>query len=524
MSAPRVFISYSHDSEDHRAWVNRLATRLIENGVDVYLDQWDIDLGDDLPKFMERIVQTDRVLMICTRAYVDRCNEAEAGGVPFERRLMSGDLMQGRQIRTFIPIIRNNPEKKRPTFVGDGQLYIDFNDDEWFEDKFWELAASIHGARTKKPPIGRNPFETGLDAAFGSDGLQILRGMDLCGYRVTFENGFYYVTARQGTNACVVRVAGNGAIDTGFGLNGVLEFPSLNFDPTFGSERYDLHYSGGLLHFFTPALECGFKYSSISAPKTCETIASETRIIAMTSANKPSGLFRTPNAGDGVVLVKNPSGDSPDFQILEMGEVEQAFEWNRACFTGEHVYLLGNNNGRQPRVGLQRLHLDGSQDKSFGEDAIVELKGGAIFGHRVQDVVQLVNGRIIAVGYGNEASIACLMPNGNVDEDFGDNGYIQFRAAGRSSAYRVVEQNGRIAITGIEYDGNSIHNCFVGRIESNGDSDSVFGIEGAWSIKSGNKDEFLDAEFHDGLAVLLFQHDRDAMVRPRLGVARIHID
>ncbi|MFK7792837.1 MAG: toll/interleukin-1 receptor domain-containing protein [Devosiaceae bacterium] len=524
MSAPRVFISYSHDSKGHRAWVNHLATRLTQAGVDVYLDQWDIDLGGDLPRFMEQIVQTDRVLMICTRAYVDRCNEAEAGGVPFERRLMSGALVQGRPVHTFIPIMRNNPEKMQPNFVGGGQLYIDFSEDEWFEEKFWELAASIHGARTKKPPIGRNPFQTGLDAAFGSDGIQILRGTDLYGYRVTFENDFYYVTTRQGTNACVVRIAGNGAMDTGFGLNGVLEFPSLDFDPTFGHERYDLHYSGGLVHFFTPAFEYGFKYSSIFEPNTCEIIASETRIIAITSENKPSGLFRTANAGDGVVLIQSPSGDSPDFQIFEMGAVEQAFECSRVCFTGEHIYLLGNSNGKQPRVGLQRLHLDGSQDKSFGEDGIVELKGGAIFGHRVQDVVQLVDGRIIAVGYGNEAAIACMMPNGKVDRDFGDDGYIQFRAAGRSNAYRVAEQNGKIAIAGTESDGQSIHNCFVGRINPSGEYDPVFGVEGAWSIKSGRQDEFLDAEFHDGLAVLLFQHDQDATVRPRLGLSRMHID
>jgi hypothetical protein len=32
---PRVFLSYSHDSEAHRAWVRRLAERLLEGGVEV---------------------------------------------------------------------------------------------------------------------------------------------------------------------------------------------------------------------------------------------------------------------------------------------------------------------------------------------------------------------------------------------------------------------------------------------------------------------------------------------------------
>ena len=45
---PKAFISYSHDSSDHKRWVAVLATKLRENGVDVILDQWDLSLGDDL--------------------------------------------------------------------------------------------------------------------------------------------------------------------------------------------------------------------------------------------------------------------------------------------------------------------------------------------------------------------------------------------------------------------------------------------------------------------------------------------
>ncbi|QDK35541.1 MULTISPECIES: toll/interleukin-1 receptor domain-containing protein [Sphingomonadaceae] len=46
--APRLFISYSHDDQAHKDWVLMLATRLVANGVDVLLDQWDMRLGSDL--------------------------------------------------------------------------------------------------------------------------------------------------------------------------------------------------------------------------------------------------------------------------------------------------------------------------------------------------------------------------------------------------------------------------------------------------------------------------------------------
>jgi hypothetical protein len=43
--APRVFMFYSHDDQAHKDWVLGLATRLVANGVDVLLDQWDMRLG-----------------------------------------------------------------------------------------------------------------------------------------------------------------------------------------------------------------------------------------------------------------------------------------------------------------------------------------------------------------------------------------------------------------------------------------------------------------------------------------------
>jgi len=75
MTAPKVFVSYSHDSQEHKDWVLGLSTRLVRNGVDVILDQWDVTLGGDLPHFMETgLTAADRVLATCTPAYVLKAN------------------------------------------------------------------------------------------------------------------------------------------------------------------------------------------------------------------------------------------------------------------------------------------------------------------------------------------------------------------------------------------------------------------------------------------------------------------
>ena len=50
---PKVFISYSHDSQSHKDWVRQLATDLRDKGIDAILDQWELKLGDDLAAFME---------------------------------------------------------------------------------------------------------------------------------------------------------------------------------------------------------------------------------------------------------------------------------------------------------------------------------------------------------------------------------------------------------------------------------------------------------------------------------------
>src|SRR5437762_4903286 len=91
---PKVFLSYSHDSELHKDWVLTLATRLVANGVNVLLDQWDLTLGSDLPRFIESgLTAADRILAVCTGAYVRKANDG-IGGVGYEKMILTGHLMK----------------------------------------------------------------------------------------------------------------------------------------------------------------------------------------------------------------------------------------------------------------------------------------------------------------------------------------------------------------------------------------------------------------------------------------------
>ena len=156
---PKCFISYSHDSEAHKEWVLNLATRLVRNGVDVILDQWDLRLGGDLPSFMESgLTQVDRVICICSDVYVSKAN-AGSGGVGYEKMILTSELMQNINSEKIIPLIRSNNELKiTPVFLHT-KLYIDFRNETNYESSYFVLIKEIHGESIKaRPALGNNPF------------------------------------------------------------------------------------------------------------------------------------------------------------------------------------------------------------------------------------------------------------------------------------------------------------------------------------------------------------------------------
>ena len=156
---PRIFCSYSHDDETHKAWVLNLATRLVANGVDVVLDQWDMSLGGDLPFFMEQgLDQATRILSVCSETYVRKANAGQ-GGVGYEKMILTGQLMSDVTSDRIIPLIRNNELKPLvPTFLI-SRMFVDFRDDTKFESSYAELLRDIHKQPVRpRPPLGKNPF------------------------------------------------------------------------------------------------------------------------------------------------------------------------------------------------------------------------------------------------------------------------------------------------------------------------------------------------------------------------------
>lgn len=169
---PIVFISYSWDSEDHKTWVLELATKLVNSGVDVRLDQWHTRLGDSFTHFMESAIETaDRVLMILTPAYARKANERE-GGVGYEQQIISSEVFDGARGK-FVPLLRQGSfqpgrDLALPTHLR-GVVGIDMRPVANFDCAFEQLVREIHGKQLSAPSIGPVPTFKEVSTIAGTD-------------------------------------------------------------------------------------------------------------------------------------------------------------------------------------------------------------------------------------------------------------------------------------------------------------------------------------------------------------------
>ncbi len=112
---PRVFISYSHDSEAHKEQVLDFADRLRSDGVDAIIDRYVQSPPQGWPAWCEtEIERADFVLMICTETYLRRVRGEEKPGI------RHGVLWEARLIRQDVYDASSVSNKYVPVLLSDG--------------------------------------------------------------------------------------------------------------------------------------------------------------------------------------------------------------------------------------------------------------------------------------------------------------------------------------------------------------------------------------------------------------------
>lgn len=155
---PRVFISYSHDSEAHRDVVLGLANRLRNDGIESWIDQYVPGFPvQGWPRWMEtEIEQADFVLLVCTPLYLKRFhgNDVDGGrGVNFEGVIISQSLYSNyyrNANNKFIPVI---PLQGSLEHVPQAlQIYSTYHLDTDYQDLYRLLTGQ---PKVTPPPVGQ---------------------------------------------------------------------------------------------------------------------------------------------------------------------------------------------------------------------------------------------------------------------------------------------------------------------------------------------------------------------------------
>ena len=96
IKTPKVFISYSWTTQQHQERVREWADRFLLDSVDVILDIYDLQEGQDKNAFMERVVtdpNVTHVLIFSDTGYAEKA-DARKQGVGTESQIISQEVYQ----------------------------------------------------------------------------------------------------------------------------------------------------------------------------------------------------------------------------------------------------------------------------------------------------------------------------------------------------------------------------------------------------------------------------------------------
>lgn len=159
---PKVFISYSWSSPVHQETVKSWADRLIEDGVDVVLDIYDLKEGQDKYQFMESMVvdkTVSHVLVICDKGYSDKA-DGRVAGVGVESQIISKEVYDKVKQTKFTPIVceyDDQGEACTPLFMS-SRIYLNFSSLEHVNENWEQLIRLLHNKPLfQKPKLGKPP-------------------------------------------------------------------------------------------------------------------------------------------------------------------------------------------------------------------------------------------------------------------------------------------------------------------------------------------------------------------------------
>jgi hypothetical protein len=164
----KVFISYSHDSKEHANHVLALSDKLVKDGIDCILDQYDeFLLGNWIEWMSANLKDANFVIVICTKLYhkkvTDKVQESKSRGVKWEFDYITQEVydnysMNGR----VIPVLFEEIDSKFIPWRFKGTPYYCVDTEEGYKNLYRKITRQpgaekpILGEIKILPPQNRN--------------------------------------------------------------------------------------------------------------------------------------------------------------------------------------------------------------------------------------------------------------------------------------------------------------------------------------------------------------------------------
>ena len=159
ITPPESFISYAWGVPAHERWVEkRLATDLQKAGIEVVLDRWhNAQIGASVPRFVERIAKSDRIVMVGTPLYLRKYENKDTSTgyvVAAEVDLINNRLLGTEpQKRSVLPLLlAGNKTESLPPLL-QGRVHGDFHEEETYFAKAFDLILDLYDISHQHPAV-----------------------------------------------------------------------------------------------------------------------------------------------------------------------------------------------------------------------------------------------------------------------------------------------------------------------------------------------------------------------------------
>lgn len=156
---PECFISYAWGVAEHERWVERqLATDLQKAGIDVVLDRWhNVQIGASVARFVERIAQIDRIVIVGTPLYGRKYENKDTDTgyvVAAEVDVISSRLLGTEEQKlTVLPLLLSGDKTASLPPLLHGRVHADFRKPDLYFRAAFDLILSLYQLPRNHPAV-----------------------------------------------------------------------------------------------------------------------------------------------------------------------------------------------------------------------------------------------------------------------------------------------------------------------------------------------------------------------------------